>query len=134
MVKEAHMPDYNAELGQAIFGCPTGCYVVPYYACALLEWLMKEIERVYWNREQEEWDRYADPKIEGIEFRPYYWGDDPVISEQPNFKLTKGKLEIRWYKHSCRGLSCTHDLSPGQWVYWFNKALAVIHASERRQP
>lgn len=127
------MSKYEPELGQALFGCPTGHFDVPDYGCALLEWLMKEIGRVFWNREQEEWDRYVDPRIDGIEYRPYYWGEDEAIAALPNFKLTGEPFEIRWYKHSWRGLSCTHNLTPAQWVEWFNRGLALVHTVDEKR-
>ena len=68
---------YEPELGQAIFGNATGEYDCPNFVDAFLEHICREIERVYWNIHQKEWDGYSgvDPQIPGIEYRPYYWGD-----------------------------------------------------------
>lgn len=62
------------ELGQMVFGNPWGEYECPHWVDALVRELLREIERVFWNKNQREWDRCEDPKIPGVEFRPYYWG------------------------------------------------------------
>jgi hypothetical protein len=80
------------ELGQLAFGNPTGEYDMPTYATALVEFLKEEIERVYWNKNQEEWDG-GDPKIPGIQWNPYYWGDDEAEKEKPNLKFDFSKQE-----------------------------------------
>ena len=126
------MSEYTPEAGQALFGCPRGQYSVPDYGCALLEWLMKETERIFWNREQREWDRYEDPRIPGNIFRAYYWGEDDRIAALPNYTIDGDPLEIRWYKHSWRGLTATHEYTPAQWVAWFTLALAHIHKEGQR--
>jgi hypothetical protein len=125
------MGEYTPELGQLLFGCPTGRYDVPDYGVALIEWCMKEIERVYWNRNQREWDRYTDPQIPGIIYRPYYWGDDEVEMELPNFQLEGNQFEIRWYKHCWRGVSCNINYTPGQWVEWFDEVIKRIQRYDK---
>jgi len=66
---------YEPELGQAVFGNPSGEYKCPEFVDALLNYLCQEISRVYWNVNQKEWDEYENPRIPNIEYRPYYWGD-----------------------------------------------------------
>ncbi|HUU93150.1 MAG TPA: hypothetical protein VM238_18305 [Phycisphaerae bacterium] len=66
---------YVPELGQAVFGAAWSEHEMPDFASALLETLLVMVGNAYWNREQKDWDWLVDPKIPGIEFRPYYWGD-----------------------------------------------------------
>ena len=115
---------YMPELGQAVFGCPFGGWECPDYVEALLDSLLKEIERVYWNINQKKWDLYEDPKLKDIEYRPYYWGEDEKEAIKPNFKY--GKIEIRWYKHVGRGMTINKNMTRYKWVEWFNECLKVI--------
>lgn len=127
----------NKELGQLIFGNPTGDFETEEWADALVEGLLAEIDRVYWNKNQKEWNRCADPSLDGIEFNPYYWGDiestdpeDVAEREKPNLKFSFSPLEIRWYKHPGRGQSSNLDWSPAEWCAWYVLALRVIRASD----
>lgn len=109
----------NEELGEE--------FEVPEHGRALLMYLLSEIGRVYWNREQKEWDLSAmpDPKIPGLRVRPFNWADDNAL---PNFVF--GDVEIRWYKHPGRGLSCNRDLDASGWIKWFGECLSAIQAEE----
>ena len=79
------------ELGQIAFGNPTGDYGTEEWQDALLDYLLEEIDRIYWNNNQEEWNR-RDPEFSGVEFRPYYWGDNEKEASKPNFKIKGHKL------------------------------------------
>ena len=116
------------ELGQILFGNPTGEYAAPEAGDALVEGILSEIERVFWNLRQREWDRYEDPTIPGVEFRPYYWGDDEAEAEKPN--LAFGGVEIRWYKYPGRGSSCNRDLTPAEWFAWFHACIQAVVRGE----
>ena len=109
----------NEELGEE--------FEVPEHGRALLLYLLSEIGRVYWNREQKTWDLPAmpDPKIPGLQVRPFNWADDNAL---PNFVF--GDVEIRWYKHPGRGLSCNRDLDASAWIKWFGECLSAIQAEE----
>lgn len=65
----------NPTLPQMMFGNPTGTYDCPDFVEALIASLFDEIERVYWNKNQQEWDRETDPEFPGITVRPYSWGE-----------------------------------------------------------
>ena len=52
---------YEPEVGQAVFGNPSGEYDCPEFVDALLEHICAEIRRVYWNIHQDEWDEYHIP-------------------------------------------------------------------------
>lgn len=120
---------YEPELGQAIFGCPTGEYELPQYVMAFLSAILDEIDRVFWNVNQREWDRLEDPKIPNIIYHPYYWGDNEKLEERPNFVFEK--VEIRWYKHPGRGTTCDVDWGCGAWVEWFIQCMKSIHTYEK---
>ena len=119
------------ELGQMAFGNPTGSHGTDDFIDALVDHLLAEIDRVYWNVYQREWDRSDDPKFSGVEFRPYYWGDDETEAEKPNLKFDFSPQEIRWYKHPGRGQSCSILWDAKQWREWVNMAVEVIRKSDK---
>ena len=75
---------------------------------AVLGKIEKEMERLYWNANQQEMESpflntgnsYKD---DVFEVHAYYWGNDENLMERPNFKY--GDFECWWYKHYCRGFS-----------------------------
>lgn len=109
------------ELGQMAFGNPPGDYLCPHWVDALVEEILTQMGRVYWNRNQKQWDRYTDPKIPGVEYRPYYWGDDEAEAALPNLK--HGNIEVRWYKHPGRGTTLNVEADPNRIIDWFNSAI-----------
>ena len=123
-------PRAHLELGQALFGNPTGDYDLPEYAGAMWFVIWSEIARVYSNRTQQPFNiKYGtNPEIPGIEVRAYYWGADPIEATKPNFTLEG--VEIRWYKYVGRGMTCNVQWTPDQWVTWFTKCLELIRAHD----
>lgn len=123
--------NYKPELGQAMFGNKWQPYEMPEYAVALFLYIIKEIKRVYWNKNQEEWDMNSDPKLCGIEWGPYWWGDEEAPEALlPNFKY--GKLEISWYKHPGRGMSCNQNLQESGWITFFNEIIKDLHREDSK--
>jgi len=117
---------YSPELGQAVFGNKFQQFEVPEYAIALFFYIKDEIKRIYWNINQEEWDEASSPGFAEIEWRPYWWGDeDEKEASLPNFKY--GNLEIHWYKHPGRGMSCNQDLKEMGWIVFFNEIMKELH-------
>jgi hypothetical protein len=122
---------YQPELGQSLFGAPTGEYDLPEYAEALFFGIWREIVRVFCNKNQRDMDSRGadDPGVPGITVRPYWWGDeDAPEASLPNFAF--GEAQIRWYKYPGRGMSCNVTWTPDQWVAWFDAAIAAIRAFE----
>lgn len=115
---------YFPELVQMAFGAPTGEYECPAIVDSFTMSLINMIWYVVWNRDQHDWDKYSDPKIPGMAFRSYYWGDDEAESAKPN--LSFGEAEIRWYKHPGRGMSVNVDWPPERWCAWYVEALKAI--------
>ncbi len=120
----------NLELGQMMFGNPTGEFETPRYADALIEALLCEMERVYWNINQKEWNRHDDPKLDGVKFRPYCWDEDSDETLLPNLTLDNLPQEIRWYKYPHRGQTCTINFNEKEWIEWFNIAFDVIRKND----
>jgi len=114
------------EIGQMAFGNPTGEYGTESFADALVNGLLDEIERVYWNVNQEEWNRPSDPKIPGLQCRAYDWSEDEKTVGLPNLKFDFSPQEIRWYKHPGRGQSCSLQWTAEEWKNWYDQALDVI--------
>jgi hypothetical protein len=69
------MSNYAPEVGQLLFGNMPGDFSAGDLGEACLQAVLSEIERVFWNRNQRQWDRHEDPAIPGITFRPYSWAD-----------------------------------------------------------
>lgn len=127
-MKNKPLTNKDLELGQIAFGNPVGEYQSNDFIEALLENIFNEIERVYWNKNQVQWDQNNDPDIKGIEFKRYYWGDDEKEKSKPNF--TFKKVEIRWYKHPFRSATVNVSMTEKQWIQWFYDCLGVIRKSE----
>jgi len=117
------------ELGQMAFGNPPGDYPCPEWVDALVAEILHEIHRVYWNNNQREWGMYEDPQIPGVEYRPYYWGDDEDDAAKPNLK--HGDIEVRWYKHPGRGTSLNVEPQPERMIAWFESAMACVRRADK---
>lgn len=113
------MSDYEPELGQAIFGNPTGGYEMSDAGCKAFARLISAIEDI-----RPHWDCYEDPAVPGITFRGYYWGDDESKAALPNLVIDKvPHIEIRWYKHPGRGMSVNMVVSDAEWEAWLEIGL-----------
>lgn len=124
--------NYVPELGQFAFGNPTGPYACPDYAAALIEEILYRIGLAYWNREQDEWRRDVDPEIDGIAFRPYWWGDESAPEASlPNLECCG--LHLRWYKYPGRGMTIEEEWPPVRWVQWFDEACGLISKQENKE-
>lgn len=121
----------KTELGQMLYRTPTGSYETPRFVDALIEDLLNEIERAYWNVSQEEWERFDNPKLYGVVYKSYYWGEDEKEAEKPNLTFNFSPQEIRWYKYPGRGQSSTVEWNEKEWVEWYNKGLEVIKDKEK---
>lgn len=121
------------ELGQLCFGNPTGEYGTEEWHDALVDYLLEEITRVYWNINQKEWEMDFDPELEGVKFRHYWWGDeDDLKASLPNLKFKGMKQAIYWYKYPGRGQSCRVQYTPEEWIEWFNKSLKIIRKNDKK--
>lgn len=68
-------PTFTPEFGQVAFGAAYGDHDAGDLGEACLSAVLAEIDRVYWNLNQQQWLRGSDPGIAGITFRPYCWGE-----------------------------------------------------------
>ena len=84
---------YEPEVGQMLFGCASGPYEMSQIGDACLQAVMEELGRVYGNRHQRSWNREDDPRITGLIFRPYYWGDCDCGGEERLSKWTEKHSE-----------------------------------------
>lgn len=109
---------FSPELGQAAFSnTPWQECKVSELAIAALRAIGEEIERVMWNRTQEE---YHSPfgnvggefEAPAFKVRAYCWCDGDTHPEgcPPNFEWKN--VRICWYKHLSRGTSANIDLTP----------------------
>ena len=98
---------------------------------AILDYIRKEMDRLYWNKYQEEMNSPFDNtgaaySNDTFSVMAYYWGDDDDLIQQPNFKYKD--IEIRWYKHSNRGMSVTtqHPISYEDLVIMVNDCVESL--------
>ena len=73
---------------------------------ATLNFIEKELERVYWNKHQESINSPFsntgnNVSTENIQIRAYNWEQN----DKPNFETDN--IQVWWYKHSNRGVSAT---------------------------
>jgi hypothetical protein len=139
------MSEYEPELGQALWGCPTSEFDCPEFIEAGLRHLSNEIERVEWNRTQEEFDSPMDNtgasyKALGFELHAYYWGDCECGAGEdynhapscrtmwPNFRC--GDFEVRWYKYLGRGMSMNQDVDANTFFKIIDRCLASVRLTE----
>lgn len=127
-MKNQHITHKDVELGQMVFGNPVGEYECTDFIEALCESLFDEIDRIYWNKNQDTWDRYKDPEFPGIEFRPYYWGEEEEEAAKPNFKYKE--VEVRWYKYPFRSATVNVSMTEKQWKQWFDSCMKAIRKNE----
>lgn len=68
-------------------------------------YIRKELDRYYWNKNQKEMDSPFDNSgtkysNDYLTIRAYYWGDEEDQVALPNFEAEH--IQFRWYKHSNR--------------------------------
>ena len=111
---------YSPEMGQAVFGNSWCEYRTPMFVDALLDYILKDIERVFWNINQREWDRYEDPRIPGIVFNPYYWGGCECGYEE---------AEAEWDANNRHNLDC-YQIEYGELRGKYGSSLNIPAAEE----
>ncbi len=119
----------DLELGQIMYGNPVGEYVCKEEVAALLNYIFEELERVYWNIHQKEFQEHYGTGMKKLVVRSYYWGEDEEGKAKPNFSFNG--VEFRWYKHRGRSMTINVEISKVKWVKWFKKCLAYIGSFEK---
>lgn len=99
----------------------------PEYVIALLEHIEAEMERLYWNKHQEDYhspfQNYGEHfKNKVFEVHAFDWGDE--LKYEYNFKC--GQLEIQWYKHLGRDTYINMLLPPGTIIRAFNRCMESL--------
>lgn len=116
------MKDYKPELGQMSFGSWME-KDLPEYSKALVLYLLKEFGRIGHNVHHWSQEDYKDLTMSGIEYKPYDY-DNNI------YNLKFGEVMVSWYKHPGRGMSTNVDLSPEDWIVWFDKCLLALRQYE----
>lgn len=115
------------ELGHMLFGPEPGAVEMSNYAEAAFWFIHHEIKRIYWNKNQKEWDgRVEDPELPGITWNAYDWDG---ASDAPNFAFDE--VKVWWYKYPGRGMTCNVDWDANQWAAWMDKCLAAVRKADR---
>lgn len=117
------MQTYRPELGQALFGQPTGEFEMPEWVQSMFDGIYNEVERVYWNTRQSEFHDYESADFGKVHFRPYSWGDEDA---GPNFWHDDNPQRVRWYKHPGRGMSCEVLYDVNAWIDWHDMVMGEL--------
>lgn len=132
----------SPELGQIIFG-GYGQIDMSEIGDAAVSHLLAEIERVYWNINQETWDARwggVDPRIPGIVWNGYRYPEEiPEDVETDGTGIPPGivvegheRVGVRWYKYPGRGMATQIEMSPQDWSKWLNDGLRFVRIHESR--
>jgi hypothetical protein len=121
---------HTPELGQALFGQPAESFAVPEWVESMFEGILREVDRVYWNVEQEQFESSLSADFGAVHFRPYSWAEE--VDAGPNFWLDSQPVRIRWYKHPGRGMSASHALSAEEWIAWHDAVMKELKAADDR--
>lgn len=145
---------YKREIGQILGGDVTELYALPDFVEALVADLLAEYSRVYRDHFHDECPVYsgfyrpdtpgADGEYlltPGLVVRSFWPGDlyarrnpevEPLTGEAEKANLEFGDVRIHWFKTPDRGLSTNVTWEPPQWTEWYDAAMTVIRAADRR--
>lgn len=106
---------------------------------AIIDRVVREMERVMWNRTQKEYlpptsSRGADTfECDAFIMRTYCWcgGSTHPDGCPPNLEWHSRSVTVSWYKHFWRGASVSEDLSPDDWNEFLEEALASVSAMDK---
>jgi hypothetical protein len=126
------MKEYNPEIGQMMFGQPYQKYECSNLLQAALDMIDKELCRIMWNINQEE---YKSPfqntansfKCDIFEVEAYSWNDD--YKQKYNFKYRD--IEISWYKYLGRGTSINRLISNDKIEILLEECLEALQKYEK---
>lgn len=104
---------------------------------ALMTEIRSEIDRVYWNVHQSYWRNYecgcpvVELDIPGLRWRQPVPCDDADCSGEFAFD----GVVISWSKGFERSMfHSSSDITPAQWVEWFNRVMAACERYEAKSP
>ena len=125
---------------QMLRGDTVGAHACSEIGEAAIAALILQIDRVYWNVNQEHWcndaGRRGDPLIPGIHYQDYVWldWDDPGAERKkiPNLMVEGFDIEVRWYKYPGRGTSINRAVSPDEWSAWLDRGMFFVYTHESR--
>ena len=122
------MTESTPELGQMAFGNPVYRAGFPEWVESMFDGIMREFERVWWNRYQRSYDsRSDDGDLGKVHVHYYRYSDLPDDSEfLDNFWLEGHDQRIRWYKYPGRGMSCLKDLDTNGWIDWHDDVMREL--------
>lgn len=103
----------------------------PEWIVALLEHIEAEMERLYWNKYQEEYEspfRNTGARFDNGVFsvRAFNWGDedDDEDDDEPNFVC--GPMRVRWYKHLGRCTEIDQLPDADTVITYFTKCMSSL--------
>lgn len=122
------MSAFQPELGQMVFGQPTQQLDAPEILEAVFDRIARELDRVMWNRDQQE---YENPfsntgnrfECDTFKVHAYDWGSD----DQP-WNFAWRDLRVSWYKWMGRGMSANMEVTPDLASQCLTECLEAVRA------
>lgn len=107
-------------------------YETPRYVTALLKDLDDEIARLYWNKNQKEWNsplfntgtRY---KNDTFELKAYDWDAEDNKDAENYYNFKYKDFKIYWYKHVGRGSFVNKQITPEEMIYIYDDCLNSLY-------
>ena len=105
----------------------------PLYAIALLEYIDRELCRVYWNINQQDMNSPFDNTGETYEndifkVEAYSWDDE--IEQEYNFLYKPTGMKIRWYKYLGRITEVNKPYESKHYIEMFNNCIKELYRIE----
>lgn len=132
------------ELGNIMFNTNVNQqYKCPNYIIALLREIDRQLDRIMWNIEQEDFDSpFGNTgnsfRLGNFEIHAYNWNDDE--SQEYNFiyKVDKNKanmpdLKISWYKYLGRDTTINQELDSSVMIDIFDDIIDQLHKYEMEE-
>ncbi len=120
---------YKPELGQFVFGNPTGRFD---FDAMPDSYVVEEMLRLIAYRAAGNDSDAGDFENAVFVMRPYYWGDDEAEAAKPNFLHKASGLEIRWYKYIGRGMTVNRHVCPDCFQDIFAECMNSLLPEEAR--
>ena len=114
----------------------------PEYIVALLRDIERQLKRIMWNINQEEYDSPFDNtannfKLDNFEIQAYSWNDD-VQDYNFIYKVDKTKanmpdLKISWYKYLGRDTTINQEIDANVFIDIYNDIIQKLLNFEKRE-
>jgi len=125
------MPGYLPEIGQLCWGQPWQEHIASPLLIAALRGIQSELDRVMWNRNQEEYESpFANTgnRFECEVFKAHAYSWDETVEQEFNFSWRD--FRVSWYKYLGRGTSTNRPISNDEIEQMLEECLASLSSIE----